>query len=124
MKRVQSKLETESDIYFYFVIPTKLYSSYKKQKYSTTDDKDTLNMGPWIGKHFKQYVLKIDLNFALPAESSSTSSITETSTSSTLNIKCNCKGTCKNNICECKHKNSLCEVGCYLKNKNVRIINY
>ncbi|CAB4425352.1 unnamed protein product [Rhizophagus irregularis] len=76
------------------IIPTKLYSSYKKQKYSTTDDKDTLNMGPWIGKHLKQYVLEIDLDFALPAESSSTSSITETSTSPTLNnIKCNCKGT-------------------------------
>ncbi|UZO27917.1 uncharacterized protein OCT59_021469 [Rhizophagus irregularis] len=61
LKRVQSKLETESNIYFYFVVPTKLYSSYKKQKYSTTGDKNALNMEPWIGKHLKQYVLEIDL---------------------------------------------------------------
>ncbi|CAB4383198.1 unnamed protein product [Rhizophagus irregularis] len=120
LKRVQSKLETESDIYFYFVVPTKLYSLYKKQKYSTTDDKDALNTGPWIGKHLKQYVLEIDLDFALPAESSSTSSITETSTPPrppALNIKCNCKGTCEKNICGCKRKNSVCGVECHPHNK-------
>ncbi|PKB99367.1 hypothetical protein RhiirA5_462037, partial [Rhizophagus irregularis] len=127
LKRVQSKLETESDIYFYFVVPTKLYSLYKKQKYSTTDDKDALNTGPWIGKHLKQYVLEIDLDFALPAESSSTSSITETSTPPrppALNIKCNCKGTCEKNICGCKRKNSVCGVECHPHNKKCKNINY
>ncbi|CAB5394923.1 unnamed protein product [Rhizophagus irregularis] len=103
-----------------YVVPTKLYSLYKKQKYSTTDDKDALNTGPWIGKHLKQYVLEIDLDFALPAESSSTSSITETSTPPrppALNIKCNCKGTCEKNICGCKRKNSVCGVECHPHNK-------
>ena len=121
LKRVQSKLETEKDIEFYFVVPTKLYSSYKKQKYSTTDDnKDALNMGPWIRKCLKQYVLGIDLDFTLPAESSSTTPKTETSTSSALKTRCNCKSTCENNHCGCRRNRSLC----HPKNKQCKNFNY
>ncbi|RIA93134.1 hypothetical protein C1645_665279, partial [Glomus cerebriforme] len=38
LKRVQSKLETGSDIYYYFVVSRQLYNKYTKQRYSTTDN--------------------------------------------------------------------------------------
>ncbi|CAB4443977.1 unnamed protein product [Rhizophagus irregularis] len=110
LKRVRSKLETEKNIGFYFVLPTKLYDIYKKQRYSTTDDKDALNTGPWIKQCLKQYVLGIDLNFGLPVEMSSASSITEQ--------KCYCKGSCNTNQCGCQRNKLPCGEGCHPKNKN------
>ncbi|CAB4481093.1 unnamed protein product [Rhizophagus irregularis] len=110
LKRVRSKLETEKNIGFYFVVPTKLYDIYKKQRYSTTDEKDALNTGPWIKQCLKQYVLGIDLNFRLPVEMSSASSITEQ--------KCYCKGSCNTNQCGCQRNKLPCGEGCHPKNKN------
>ncbi|CAB4390811.1 unnamed protein product [Rhizophagus irregularis] len=109
LKRVRSKLETEKNIGFYFVVPTKLYDIYKKQRYSTTDDKDALNTGPWIKQCLKQYVLGIDLNFGLPVEMPSASSITEQ--------KCYCKGSCNTNQCGCQRNKLPCGEGPKNKNK-------
>ncbi|CAB4443841.1 unnamed protein product [Rhizophagus irregularis] len=114
LKRVRSKLETEKNIGFYFVVPTKLYDIYKKQRYSTTGDKDALNTEPWIKQCLKQYVLGIDLNFGLPVEMSSASSITEQ--------KCYCKGSCNTNQCGCQRNKLPCGEGCHPKNKNKSIL--
>ncbi|CAB5369105.1 unnamed protein product [Rhizophagus irregularis] len=86
-----------------------LYDIYKKQRYSTTDDKDALNTGPWIKQCLKQYVLGIDLNFGLPVEMPSASSITEQ--------KCYCKGSCNTNQCGCQRNKLPCGEGPKNKNK-------
>src|SRR4051794_15069803 len=109
LKKVQSKLETEKDIVFYFVVPAQLYKQYRKQRCSTTDsDKDALNKGPWIEQRLKQYVLEIDLRFVLPESSALSSSRGSLPDQEASESKCNCKGDCSKNICGCRRKHLPC----------------
>ena len=51
--------DNNSDINFYFVLPTDLYNDYKPQALHTTNRTVLKNKPPWFNR-FKQYALELD----------------------------------------------------------------